>query len=131
MAVLHDHILPEKPDVFLAAVAKILRVSGACVGGVLLQHSKANSLLETVAGELAFGLSHVTHLLHPEVIVLGGGLALVGELLRQAVAEALPSQIMEVFRPGPAVRLAQLGEDAVPVGALVLAGAAADVPARV
>jgi aspartate kinase len=33
------------------------------------------------AQDLAFGLSHVVHLLHPEVIVLGGGLSLIGEPL--------------------------------------------------
>ena len=86
----------------------------------------ARALLESVADDLAFGLSHVTHLLHPEVIVLGGGLSLVGELLRRAVADALPPQIMEAFRPGPEIRLAQLGEDSVPVGALLLAGTAGE-----
>jgi glucokinase len=82
----------------------------------------ARELLDDVADDLAFGLSHVTHLLHPEVIVLGGGLSLVGEPLRRAVADALPPRIMEAFRPGPEIRLAQLGEDSVPVGALLLAG---------
>lgn len=78
-------------------------------------------ILNEVAEDLAFGLSHVTHLLHPDVIVLGGGLALVGEPLRAAVAAALPGMIMEVFRPGPMVALTSLREDAVPVGALELA----------
>ena len=78
-------------------------------------------ILNTTAQDLAFGLSHVVHLLHPEVILLGGGLSLVGEPLRAAVVEALPGFLMEAFRPGPEVRLAALGEDAVPVGCLVLA----------
>lgn len=81
----------------------------------------ARELLEEVADDLAFGLSHVTHLIHPEVIVLGGGLSLVGEPLRAAVERALAPLVMEVFRPGPRVVLASLGEDAVPVGALLLA----------
>jgi len=61
------------------------------------------------------------HLFHPEVIVLGGGLSRVGEPLRRAVAQALPPMIMEIFRPGPRVLLSKLGEEAVPVGALLLA----------
>jgi glucokinase len=77
-------------------------------------------ILRETAQDLAFALSHVTHLFHPEVIVLGGGLSLVGEPLRAAVAEALPEFLMEVFRPGPRVALAGLGEDPVPVGALLL-----------
>jgi glucokinase len=36
----------------------------------------------------------------------------------------LPKFLMEVFRPGPRVALAALGEDAVPIGALELAKAA-------
>ena len=37
------------------------------------------------------------------------------------VEAALGSAIMDVLKPGPEVRLAQLGEDTVPVGALFLA----------
>lgn len=81
----------------------------------------AQRILDEVADDLAFGLSHVTQLMHPEVIVLGGGLSLVGEPLRAAVATALRRYVMEAFAPGPRVALAGLGEDAVPVGALLLA----------
>lgn len=81
----------------------------------------AQRILAETAEDLAFGLSHVTHLFHPEVVVLGGGLSLVGEPLRAAVAAALPGFLMEVFRPGPEVRLAALGEDTVTIGALLLA----------
>ncbi|MFM1768733.1 MAG: hypothetical protein RJA22_1262 [Verrucomicrobiota bacterium] len=95
------------------------------LGAALAQGDMAaQRLLRETAGDLAFGLSHVVHLMHPSLIVLGGGLSLVGEPLRQAVAEALPGFLMEVFRPGPGIRLAGLGEDAVPVGALRLAGGA-------
>jgi len=82
----------------------------------------AHALLQEVADNLAFGLSHVVHLFHPAVIVLGGGLSLVGEPLRRAVAQALPGVVMEVFQEQLDVRLAALGEQAVPAGALVAAG---------
>ena len=82
---------------------------------------EARRILNERAEDLAFGLSHVVHLLHPEVIVLGGGLALVGEPLRASVENALRRFTMEAFAPGPTIRLADLGEDAVPVGALELA----------
>ena len=81
----------------------------------------ARRILEATAQDLAFGLSHAVHLLHPELIVLGGGLSLLGEPLRAAVASALPPFLMDAFQPGPDVMLARLGEDAVPVGALLLA----------
>lgn len=78
----------------------------------------ARQIFERLADDLAFGLSHVVHLLHPDVIVLGGGLSLTGEPLRAAVEARLPSYIMGAFQPGPAVRLAELGEKTVPIGAL-------------
>lgn len=72
--------------------------------------------------DLAFGLSHVVHLFHPQVIVLGGGLSKIGEPLRTGVEAALPQFVMDAFAPGPAVRLTALGDDVVPAGALLLAG---------
>jgi glucokinase len=81
----------------------------------------ARRILDEVSSDLAFGLSHVTHLFHPEMIVLGGGLSLVGEPLRAGVELALRPFVMQAFAPGPIVALAALREDAVPVGALLLA----------
>ena len=83
----------------------------------------AKRVLQETAEDLAFGLSHVVHLFHPEIIILGGGLAGVGEPLRAAVEHDLGRFIMEAFAPGPRVALAMLWEDAVPVGALELARA--------
>jgi len=85
----------------------------------------AKRVLDETAEDLAFGLSHVVQLFHPEVIVLGGGFSLTGEPLRAAVETALSRFTMEAFAPGPKIRLAALGEDAVPVGALHLARAIA------
>lgn len=81
----------------------------------------AQDILRETAEDLAFGLSHVVHLFHPEIIVIGGGLANVGEPLRAAVASSLQKFIMEAFAPGPRVCLTTLCENAVPVGALELA----------
>lgn len=81
----------------------------------------AQRILDETAEDLAFALSHVVHLFHPQIIVIGGGLSGVGEPLRAAVETALPRFVMEVFAPGPRIALAGLGEDAVPVGALELA----------
>jgi glucokinase len=83
----------------------------------------AARILRETAQDLAFGLSHVVHLFHPEIIVLGGGLSLVGEALRAEVEHALQPLVMDAFAPGPRVALASLGEDAVPIGALLLAKA--------
>jgi glucokinase len=80
----------------------------------------AKMLIEQIGSVLALGLSHVVHLFHPEAIVLGGGLSLIGEPLRAAVRQALPRFVIKAFHPAPVVLLAKLGEDAVPIGALEL-----------
>jgi glucokinase len=96
----------------------------AHLGTALQQNDPAaRRIVQETAEDLAFGLSHIIHLFHPQVVVIGGGLAGVGEPLRNAVATALNSFIMEVFLPGPRLALAALAEDAVPVGALQLASA--------
>jgi glucokinase len=71
---------------------------------------------------LGFALSHAVQLLHPEVIVLGGGIAHLGECWRAAVEEGLRPHVMEALEPAPQVLLTKLGEDAVTKGALLLAG---------
>jgi glucokinase len=83
--------------------------------------SVAAAILTEAMEDLAFGLSHAVQLLHPEVIVFGGGLSLIGEPLRERLARALPRWVMDAFQPGPRVALAELRENAVPVGALALA----------
>ena len=89
----------------------------------------AQRILAETAEDLAFALSHAVHLLHPAIIVLGGGLAQVGEPLRAAIESVLPRFLMEAFLPAPPICPATLGEDAVPVGALCLAARfAADAP---
>ncbi len=83
----------------------------------------AKRIVAEVADDLAFALSHAVQLFHPQAVVMGGGLSLVGEPLRAAVAAALPGYVMDSFRPGPQILLPGLGEDSVPVGALALAAA--------
>jgi len=87
------------------------------------EDAAAWQILRDTAEDLAFGLSHVVHLFHPQLVILGGGLSGVGEPLRDAVENSLRRFVMEVFAPGLRVALASLGEDAVPLGAIVLARA--------
>ena len=83
----------------------------------------AKSILDETASTLAFALSHVVHLFHPSMVLLGGGLSLLGEPWRGAVAKTLPQYLMKAFLPGPQIHLAALGEETVPLGALLLAAA--------
>jgi len=81
----------------------------------------ARRILEEVAEDLAFGLSHAVHLFHPANDYSGRRPRRHWEPLRAAVAAALPRFTMAAFAPGPRVVLTALGEDAVPVGALEMA----------
>lgn len=80
----------------------------------------ARQIFEQTTDDLAFGLSHAIHILHPDVLVLGGGLSFMGELLQQSLEKKIQRHLMKPFLPGPPVRLTQLKENAVPVGCLVL-----------
>ena len=111
------------------ASSELARLIGSSQGGEAKHLGRAlesgdplaREILEETCGDLAFGLSHVVHLMHPEVIVLGGGLSLLGEVLASTTLKHLRGFMMEAFAPGPEIRIAALGEDVVPIGALLLA----------
>lgn len=83
--------------------------------------ASASRLLSETMNDFSFGLSHAIHLLHPDVVILGGGLSLLGEVLVREVQNHLPGYLMDAFQPGPPLRLSALQESAVPIGALALA----------
>jgi len=85
----------------------------------------AKHILHETAATLAFALSHVVHLFHPDIMVVGGGLSLIGPTLTDAIAAELDQHLLKAFLPGPPVVVAQWGEDVVPLGALALAREAA------
>ena len=57
-----------------------------------------------------------------DIIVIGGGMALVGEPLLEAIRAAVAAHVFEPFADHYKIEPSQLGEMAVPVGALLLAG---------
>lgn len=88
----------------------------------------AQSLLDELTRDLAWALSHVVHLFHPQVIVLGGGLSKLGRWLQEGIQRHLPRWVMEAFHPVPAIRMATLGDAVVPVGAILTAAARLSSP---
>ncbi len=81
----------------------------------------AKELLAEIANDIAFSLSHVIHLINPEIIILGGGLSLLGEPLINAIKSEIKKYIMDAILPGPKIVTAKLDEDVVPIGTLLLA----------
>jgi glucokinase len=112
----------KSPEGILAKLVKDQKNSEAIFLNEALKANDADArrIFDETTDDLAYGLSHAIHLLHPEVLVLGGGLSFLGDLLQKAVTEKLPAYLMKAFVPGPPVRIAALAEKAVPVGCLVL-----------
>ena len=113
----------EHPTSLLAQLTKdYSRGEARVLATALAQDDEAShSILNDTVDDLAFGLSHVVHLVNPHTIILGGGLSLIGEPLRKRVEEKVPHYVMDVLRPGPSIQLSALKEDVVPIGALALA----------
>ncbi len=83
--------------------------------------SQARDLWERWIAMLVLGLSHVVHLFHPAALILGGGVTLMGPPLLEAVRGQLATCVMRAYQGTYSVELSALGEDVVPVGALILA----------
>jgi len=67
---------------------------------------------------LAWAFSHVMHLVHPQVLILGGGVSKLGERFRQAIEAQTTKFVIDAFQPLPPILLAELGEQVVPIGAI-------------
>jgi len=81
----------------------------------------ANQIYSELTDNIAYGLSHVIHLLNPEIIIIGGGLSLMGEMLCQSIEQKISNYLMDAMLPGPKICLSELKEDVVVIGALLLA----------
>lgn len=79
-------------------------------------------LIDEFAESVAVGMADLVYILDPAVIVLGGGLVGLGEMLRSKVEAALAIRILgRDYRPQVPVLLAKLGSEAGAIGAGALA----------
>jgi glucokinase len=91
------------------------------IKAVLEGDNGATGILNETADNIAFALSYAVLLFHPEIIIIGGGLSLMGDPLFERINKVLPKYVMRAFHPVPKVKIAKLGEDVVCIGALLLA----------
>ncbi|HJX44988.1 MAG TPA: ROK family protein, partial [Geodermatophilus sp.] len=86
----------------------------------------ALELLAEVGSWLGQGIADLAAVLDPDVVVIGGGVSVLGEMVlrpaRERLERVLPGR---GFRPGPRVVAAELGAQAGLVGAADLARTAA------
>ncbi len=107
----------------LALLTKGLKQNEATILGKALEAGDtiAQDIFDSTMDDLAFALSHAIHLFHPDIVVLGGGLSLLGEILRSAAETKVKNYLMDAFRPDLNIQLAALKEDAVTIGAISMA----------
>ena len=76
------------------------------------------TIVRQAAHWLGVGVASVVNLLAPDIVVLGGGLVeALPNLYLETVEEAARNRVMDSFRDGFKVRVAELGDDASVLGA--------------
>ncbi|MGQ9371140.1 ROK family transcriptional regulator [Azospirillum sp. ST 5-10] len=79
------------------------------------------ALLEEVGGYLGLAVSHVVNLLNPSLVLLGGALTLVADVVLPALERALARHALAPTLSGLKLMVSPLGADAVPIGGIALA----------
>lgn len=92
--------------------------------------SRALAEIGAVANAVGRALSNVVTLLHPERIALGGGVALMGDILLKPLAASIDQHAFGPYRGRYELVPCALEEDVVTAGALLLARDLAGPPAR-
>ncbi len=77
-------------------------------------------ILKETCQTLGAAISNIVALLHPERVVLGGGVSLMGLLFWDMLQAEFQSRVLPVFAPQVALVPAELKEDVVVTGALCL-----------
>jgi glucokinase len=79
----------------------------------------------TILGEtcetLGLAIANVFALLHPEKVIIGGGVSLMGDLFWDRLNDAVGRRIFGPFRDSWCIAKAALGENVVVVGGVLLA----------
>lgn len=96
--------------------------SGALAAAIEKGETAVRRVVERAAHFVGIAMANCANLLAPEVIVLGGGLLeKLGDLFLEQAERSMREHAMPSLVAGTKVVLAALGDDAVPIGAAVLA----------
>ena len=82
---------------------------------------KAIKIWDDMGRYIGFALSGVVNVLNPEVIVVGGGVSLAGDVLMRPIKRSLCKHVMKHLKGKVKVKRALLGNDAGVLGAALLA----------
>jgi glucokinase len=113
----------EAPGVLEAAGGRADAITGYHVTQAAFAGAPdALRLLDELADNIALGLAGLTNILDPTLVVVGGGLIELGDLLLERVRARFAGRIEGAqFRPSPDIVAAALGERAGIIGAAALA----------
>lgn len=120
---LTEYILNE-PDGILSKIVQQKRTdpSKCLLEAINKGDVNAYKIFNDLIDNLAYGLSHVVHILNPNIIIFGGGLSLIGEYLTNSIIKKLPQFLMPSLKNElPEIKIAYFKEDVVPLGAVLLA----------
>ncbi len=92
--------------------------SGALAEAIKAGDTAIEKLVQEAARHIGIALASIVHLMSPDVVVLGGGLvASLPEMICTIVEEEARKRVMPAYRDGFKVVVASLGDDAGAIGA--------------
>lgn len=80
----------------------------------------ARRILHETCQTLGIAISNVVALLHPQRVILGGGVSLMGSLFWNPLRKEAMSRVIPAFASGVEIVRAEFREDVVVIGALCL-----------
>jgi glucokinase-like ROK family protein len=112
-----EALLAEHPDSALAGTRPtIASIEDAALAGDAL----ALRLAHEAAEHLGIAIASLLNLMNPSVVILGGGLTRLGELLLEPLRETAARRTLASSLTASAIRMADLGPQAIAVGASTL-----------
>ncbi len=100
----------------------LLRIDAKIIGEAAQQGDQLALEIVGRAGKyLGIAVTNILHIFNPGVVVIGGGVALIGNLLFDPMREWVAQHAMPAFREAAAIVPAKLGDDAGLYGAVALA----------
>jgi glucokinase len=122
-----------KPDTALGRLAAAGKHVGGpeCVAAAKDGDPEAVRLLSLLGRRLGVGIASAINLFDPEQVVIGGGVAVAGDLLLEPARESARGFILPGVGTRTEIRLARYGVEAGVRGAALLAGQEVGAPAEV
>lgn len=107
----------------VASEEAIANLRGEHITAALLDgNTEAEAVLDLFVDDIATGLTNLIYILDPELIVIGGGIASLGNILEAKLATKVSETTLgRQYRPGVDLKVSVLGTQAGAIGAGLLA----------